>query len=132
MKFRGKCRNTKLRHVFFRVVSGDIFSKERMFRFGRVDNNRCERCEQVETTKHLLWECAESKNIWELFNEWLRRSALRLGNINEYKDIFWIKVKIIQEIIQIQHSRGWNIENTVSSSRSISKNEAYNQAIKNK
>ena len=30
IKFRKKCKNVKLRHVYYRLISGDIFSKERM------------------------------------------------------------------------------------------------------
>ena len=29
-KFRHRCKNIKLRHVFYRLISGDIFSKERI------------------------------------------------------------------------------------------------------
>ena len=39
VKFRSKCKNTKLRDIFFKVISGDIFSKERMFKFGMVNKN---------------------------------------------------------------------------------------------
>ena len=53
------------------VQHGDIFSKERMCRFGMINNNTCERCHEIETTKHLLWGCVESRNIWDLFNSWI-------------------------------------------------------------
>ena len=48
LKFKCKYQNTKLRHVFFRGISGDIFSKEMMCRFGMVDNNTCKRCGRFE------------------------------------------------------------------------------------
>ena len=119
LKFRGKCKNTNLRHVFFIVISGDIFSKERMCRFGMVEDNRCERCELAETIKHIQWDCAESRKIWELFTEWIGNHALVSRSMNEYKDIFWVgdnahvckvKVKIIQEMIQIQRPSRWHKE----------------------
>ena len=47
LKLRSKCKNSKLKHAFFKVISGDIFSNERMCRFGIFDNNRSERCERV-------------------------------------------------------------------------------------
>ena len=120
MKFRNKCKNIKLRHVFYRLISGDIFSKERMCRFGMTNSNICERCQQVESTKHLLWGCVESRNIWELFNVWLTINSRPVSNLmNEYQDIYKIdecahvckvKMKIIQEMIQIQRPSGWIIE----------------------
>ena len=97
-------------HVFFRGISGDIFSKERMCRFGMVDNNTCERRERVEASKHLLWHCRELRNIWRLYNDWIANDARASKSVFEYEDIFWVddnahvcklKVQIMQEKIQI-------------------------------
>jgi hypothetical protein len=35
---------------------------EKMFKYKRV-NNTCKRCGEVETLRHLLWECREAKNV---------------------------------------------------------------------
>ena len=135
LKFRNKCKNIKLRHVFFRLISGDIFSKERMCRFGMINNNLCERCQQVESTRHLLWECVEARNIWELFNTWLVSNRPRFNIVNEYQDIYNIdvcahvckvKMKIVQEMIQIERPRGWNLEQINLISMDIKKIELYN------
>ena len=135
IKFRHKCKNIKLRHVFFRLISGDIFSKERMCRFGMINNNLCERCQQIESTKHLLWECVESRNIWELFNTWIVSNNPVSNVINEYQDIYYIdncahvckvKMKIIQEMIQIERPSGWNLEQIKRISNDITNIELYN------
>ena len=136
IKFRNKCKNIKLRHVFYRLISGDIFSKERMCRFGMINNNTCERCQEIESTKHLLWECAESKNIWELFNIWITNNNPSSNLINEYRNIYGIddsahvckvKMKIIQEMIQIERPRGWNIDRINLISKNIKNIELYNK-----
>ena len=137
VKFRNKCKNIKLRHVFYRLISGDIFSKERMCRFGMTNSNICERCQQVESTKHLLWGCIESRNIWELFNVWLTTNSRPVSNLmNEYQDIYRIdecahvckvKMKIIQEMIQIQRPSGWNMEKINLISNDIKRIELYNK-----
>ena len=94
--------------MFYRLISGDIFSKERMCRFGMIKNNICERCQQIESFRHLLWGCVESRNIWELFNIWIANNNSVSNVMNEYQDIYRIgdcahvckvKMKIIQEII---------------------------------
>jgi hypothetical protein len=135
IKFRHKCKNIKLRHVFFRLISGDIFSKERMCRFGMINNNLCERCQQIESTKHLLWECVESRNIWELFNTWIVSNSPVSNVVNEYQDIYDIdncahvckvKIKIIQEMIQIERPSGWNLEQIKRISNDITNIELYN------
>ena len=139
LKFRRRCKNTKSRHIFFKVISGDIFSKERMCRFGIVDNNRCERCDGVESTKHLLWECAESRKIWALFNEWKVGHSPTSQGVNEYRDMYWVddnahvckvKFKVIQELIQIIRPIGWSTDRIERISMDIRRIEAYNRAIK--
>ena len=136
IKFRNKCKNIKLRHVYYRLISGDIFSKERMCRFGMINNNTCERCQQIESTKHLLWTCVESRNIWELFNTWMADNNFVSTIINDYKDIYnmdncahvcKVKMKIIQEMIQIERPSGWNIERIKSISSDINRIEIYNK-----
>ena len=138
VKFRNKCKNIKLRHVYYRLISGDIFSKERMFRFGMADNNTCERCNGVESSRHLLWECEESRNMWELFNIWSINNAYE-SSITEYRDIFCmndnehvckVKVKMVQEMIQIQRPSGWNLQKIQSISNDIKRIETYNIASK--
>ena len=125
--------------MYYRLISGDIFSKERMCRFGMIDNNICERCQQIESTKHLLWECLESRNIWVLFNTWTTNNNLKSNAINDYKDIYntddcehvcKVKMKIIQEMIQIERPSGWNIEKINLISNDIKKIELYNRIKK--
>ena len=62
-KFRDQCKNMKLRNIYFRLVSRDFYTKERMLRFGMSRNDQCERCGLVETYRHLFWECAESGRV---------------------------------------------------------------------
>ena len=141
IKFRHKCKNIRLRHVFFRLISGDIFSKERMCRFGMINNNTCDRCQQIESTKHLLWGCSESRNIWELFNTWItNNNNLISDRINEYQDIYKVKdcahvckvkMKIIQEMIQIDRPSGWSLDNVNLISKEIKRIELYNRTKAN-
>ena len=111
-----------------------------MHRFGIINDNTCERCQQVESTKHLLWGCVESRNIWASFNTWIINKNPMAQLINEYQDIYNIddcahvckvKMKIIQEMIQIERPRGWNLEKINLISKEFKKIELYNK-IKNK
>ena len=56
--------NTRLKTILLRCLHGDVYSKERMLNFGMVDDNRCVRCNQVESTSHLLYECTYVKQLW--------------------------------------------------------------------
>ena len=100
-----------------------------------INNNLCERCQQTESTIHLLWGCRESQKIWGLFNIWIANNNQVSSQINEYKDIYSVedcahvckvKIKIIQEMIQIERPSGWNIERINLISSNIKKIEMYN------
>ena len=62
-KFRSQCKNLKLRYIFYRNVSCDFFTKEKMFNYTMCDNRLSVRCGEVDTYKHLLWGCIESRKI---------------------------------------------------------------------
>jgi hypothetical protein len=140
IKVRQQCRSTKLRTIFHRLVNNDLFSYERMFRFRMTNDNRCPRCGTLETTKHMIWECHESKLIWTNLNKIMSDIGLANENILTYEDIYnitnnipvtHIKLKIIQEMIQITRPSGWNKSRVIDVINSIVNTEKY-LAIKNR
>ena len=56
--------NSKLKSILLRCIHGDVYCRERMHRFGMVDDNTCSRCSEIETTSHLLFECQYVRNLW--------------------------------------------------------------------
>jgi hypothetical protein len=94
----------------------------------------------VETADHLLWECNESKKIWSLYNETMRELNFTKSIINKCEDIYRtesldplssIKMKIVQEFIQIERPRNWTksrIYQIIDQIRSI---ELFNAIAKN-
>jgi hypothetical protein len=44
---------------------------EKMFKYNMVNNDECKRCEELETYKHLIWECREARKIWQKFIEFV-------------------------------------------------------------
>ena len=52
------------RNTLLRVMHGEIYTKERKFRFGLSDSPVCPRCEQIETAEHKLIECIYVRKIW--------------------------------------------------------------------
>lgn len=41
-----------------------LATKDRMKKFGMVENSSCSICGRDESLDHLLYECAELKGIW--------------------------------------------------------------------
>ena len=62
--------NTSVNLSFFkyRLLHGDIYTRERMFKFKMVSDKNCSFCQRLEDTKHLLWECHRVEWIWEKLN----------------------------------------------------------------
>jgi hypothetical protein len=40
-----KIRSIRLRNNMLRIINGDVFSKERMHRFGMIEEDKCDRCD---------------------------------------------------------------------------------------
>jgi hypothetical protein len=137
-KFRYQCKNVKLRHLYFRLISKDFFTMEKMFKYKMVNNYKCKRCGEVETCIHLIWECGEVKKIWQIFNRFVisenQQEERVLEYENEYKigsmaNINKIKVRVIQEMIQIERPINWTIENKMKIANDIRCLELYNANI---
>ena len=61
--------NTKLKTSILRLLHGDIFCGSRLKRFGMTDNDKCIRCNQIETIEHMYLTCVYTKRIWSIIKE---------------------------------------------------------------
>ena len=137
-KFRNQCKNVKLRHIYFRLIHKDFFTMEKMYKYKMVNNNKCMRCGEAESYKHLLWECREARKIWKVYGEYMMESTQSMKEVLCYEDIFRIddlgvvskvKMKVIQEMIQVERPVNWSIENVKKIVNEIKNIELYNAAI---
>ena len=75
-----KLTNSKLKSILLRCLHGDVYSRERMVRFGMVEDNRCPRCNEIETTQHMLYECTYVKSVW---SEIHKLTNIKANSLNE-------------------------------------------------
>jgi len=76
----------------YRILQGDIFCKERMFKFKMVESSNCDFClEEVETIKHMLWDCPRAQQGWRYLkrlcgqaynDEYVNYDSIVLGSAN--------------------------------------------------
>ena len=52
-------------------------------------SDACERCGDVETYKHLFWECVESRRVWRSFNEYMSDIG-HVHRVDCYERVFTI------------------------------------------
>ena len=59
-----KLTSTRHKDILLRFMHGELYSKERLHRYGLTQSPNCQRCNQVETLKHKYLECPYIKEIW--------------------------------------------------------------------
>ena len=59
-----KLTNTKHKDILLRLIHGELYSKERLYRYRLVDSSTCLRCGNIETLKHKYFDCPYIREIW--------------------------------------------------------------------
>ena len=60
-----KLTSTRHRNILLRVMHGDVFSNERLHRFGLRDSPACANCDElIETRQHRIVECQKAQESW--------------------------------------------------------------------
>ena len=60
-----KLTSSRHKNILLRVMHGDIFSNERLHRFGLRDSPACSNCDElVETREHRIIECQQAREAW--------------------------------------------------------------------
>jgi hypothetical protein len=116
IELRKVCKNAKSRNIYFRMIHNDFFTYKKMFKYKMTTNPNCPRCDHIETSKHLLWECLETVKVWKSYNDILKQINLEKMMLSKYEDLYrieqipllmTIKLKLIQELIQIVRPNNW-------------------------
>ena len=74
MLFRQQCKNGN-------------YTNERMFRFQMSLDNECMRCGCVEIYRHLMWDCVESRRVWNCINDYLLLVNYGNEQVNNFEDV---------------------------------------------
>ena len=56
--------STSHKNTVLKVAHGDIYTQEKLNRFGLADSSKCPRCDQIETLQHKVIECQYAARIW--------------------------------------------------------------------
>jgi hypothetical protein len=51
-KFRKQCKNNKLKYIYFRLFSKDVFTMKKLFNYKLVNCDKCSRCGEAESYRH--------------------------------------------------------------------------------
>ena len=65
LKVVNSLSSTAHKNAILRYIHGDIYSRERQFRFGLSNDPHCESCGQLETIKHKIVDCDYASSLWQ-------------------------------------------------------------------
>ena len=74
---------TKHKDVVLRLIHGELYSKERLHRYGLTADNDCPRCGDIETLRHKYIECHYVREIWKHTLALTDRTRVNPPNFNE-------------------------------------------------
>jgi hypothetical protein len=80
-------KNPTLRSLRHRLWHNDIFCGLKMKKFNMTDSDTCERCSEIETTQHQLYECREAQKMWEFFNRCMTDIKIGICKVTCFSDI---------------------------------------------
>jgi hypothetical protein len=63
-----KIVNVANKSKMLRLLQGDVYCNDRLYRFGMTESDRCKRCFEKETILHLLNECMYTKAVYDILN----------------------------------------------------------------
>jgi hypothetical protein len=135
INFRKNCKNPKLRNIYFRLIHNDFFTHVRMKKYKMTETDSCPRCGLIETTKHLLLECVHVRKIWSLYNSLMTQIGKSCELVNNFEEVVKscnspeisiVKVKVIQQLIQIERPMNWDQDKLHTIIRELINIEQYN------
>ena len=78
-----KLTSTRHKNIVIRVAHGDIYTKDKLHRFGMEPSNICPRCDQVEDLRHKYIDCHYVQRIWSEMKKFDRRLVGDIPSANE-------------------------------------------------
>jgi len=124
----------------YRILQGDIFCKQRMFKFKMVNSDICDYCNiETESIKHMIWSCPRARDLWTCLEQIITRSygisyityeTIILGSQNPIpilENIILIALKLIMSIDRSQSIESDQLVNKIKKLYTIEK-----YAFKNK
>ena len=77
-----KCvKDTKLRNFQYRLLLGKVFTNTMLCKWKIKMSMSCDFCEDIQTVKHLFWECPKVRPLWAYINTFVPSKQLTYSEI---------------------------------------------------
>jgi len=71
-----KIQNVKIKNDLLRLLHGDVFYNDKLFRQGRRESANCDWCQELEDLEHKIFECPRVSKLWSIM---VKESGLTQG-----------------------------------------------------
>ena len=83
-------REPYLQSFQYKIINRILNTNEKLEKWSIKDTNKCNFCKSIDTIEHHLYQCTESKKIWDNLEDWLfNHIEIRL-NLKECEILFGI------------------------------------------
>lgn len=72
--FLGNIARPRAQFTLWVACHGRLATKDRLYRFGMIQDATCAFCSHVESLDHLMFDCLVTKQIWQHVLHWLKIS----------------------------------------------------------
>jgi hypothetical protein len=99
-----RLKSVKHKNLILKILHGDIYTNEKLFKYGMVDSPLCPRCNEVETLEHKFATCQYVNRIWlNIFSRTRHTPRLEIDPLqdilNASNDLDPLKLLIHSEIL---------------------------------
>jgi len=76
----------------YKILNRILNCKEKLYIWGKSDNNKCNYCNEIDTIEHHLYTCSESKKIWQSVQSWCSTNLEIKYNLTVCEVLFGIPI----------------------------------------
>ena len=91
-------REPYLQSFQYQILNRILNTNEKLENWSIKQSNQCNYCQAVDTIKHHLYQCKESKTIWDQFEIWLYNEIEIKLNLCECEVLFGIPHAIHKDL----------------------------------
>ena len=83
-------REPYLQSFQYKIINRILNTNEKLEKWSIKPNNKCNFCQSVDTIEHHLFQCKNSKLIWDKLENWLLKNIQLKLNLKECEILFGI------------------------------------------
>ena len=94
-----KLTATRHQNCLLKIAHGDMYTNDRLMRFGLRDNDNCDRCGNTDSRTHRIASCPKALELWNELRRLNSQTRLREDNPDLVKEVLGMTEPIKSELV---------------------------------